>query len=426
MKVRPLLTLTIVLALHGCAMLPQSTPAPARLDLYRERHFEPRGVTPLTVQGETVRAAYEAYLTAGGSEPHRQEALKRLTDLEVEGVLTAPNEGADYRGAIGRYDTLLAQNPAGAIRETLLYGLARACAQQGETERQLAVMTQLLHEFPHSPYRTELEFRSGEYLFAARRYGEAATFYEAVLSNQALNDYQERARYKLAWSHYRRHRYDDAVTRFLEMFRYRITPQLVAHGEAIEALPLSEGDRALLSDVVRGVALAASAGDGGDLAERFTTEEDEAYAYLVYGTLVERYVDQDRYHDAAETARGFVQRWPRHAAAPRLQLRLLEVIAMGGFTARLEQERADFVKRYHPQGEHWPLLSPAVRAQLVEPLQTTLIGLAQRQHAKAQQSRASDDYRKAIHWYHQFLDGFPAHPEAWRMSFLLGNALYEN
>lgn len=422
---RPLFV-ALALALQGCAVLPEAALAPQRLDSYRDRQFEPRAGRPLEVEGEAVRAAYETYLSSGMDPARRREALRRLADLEVEGVIALRDGQGDYRDAIARYEALLQQTPAGAQREAMLYGLARALAQQGEVERQQTVMAQLLREFPESAHRIELQFRSGEHLFAARRYGEAASAYEAVLAHQALSNYHEKARYKLAWSHYRRHRYDEAVTRFLEMFRYRITPQLVAGGEAIEDLPLGEGDRALLADVVRGAALAASAADEPELARRFTSSSDEPYAYLVYGALVERYVDQDRYHDAAETAREFVQRWPRHPAAVSLQLRLLEVIALGGFTARLETERADFVNRYHPQGEHWHLLTPAARGQLAEPLQTTLMGLAQRAHAKAQRSRSQDDYRQAIRWYRSFLDGFPKHDEAWRMSFLLGDALYEN
>lgn len=426
MKNRRICLAALGLALQGCAVVPERSLPEPRLDTFRDRQFDPGEGAALDLDGATVRAAYEGYLQQGQEPRWRREVQRRLADLEVEGAVEPKSGSDDYHSAIRQYETLLAETPSGPQREPLLYGLARALAQQGEAERQQPVMAQLLREFPDSAYRTELEFRTAEYLFSQKRYREAASAYEAVLAHQELSTFQERARYKLAWSLHRDHRYSAAVNRFLEMFRYRMTPQLVAAGEGIEDLALSEGDRQLMQDVVRGVALAASSDDDVKLKQRFTTPADEPFAYLVYGALVERYVDQSRYHDAAETAREFVQRWPRHAAAPRLQLRLLEVIALGGFTARLEEERADFVDRYHPLGEHWRLLGATQRQLLAEPLQQSLIGLAQRGHAMAQRTRTARDYRLAIHWYRRFLDGFPDHPQAWRMSFLLGDALYEN
>jgi hypothetical protein len=135
------LVLAIVLALAACASGPKKTPVaePATL-----KSIEGRQVAVAPDQGvdkreETAAVAYKDFLKAAPRDPNRQEALRRLGDLEMDRVDSqAENAGTpkvDYGTAIKQYLDFLKSFPNDPNNDRVLYQLARAYASSRRRSR---------------------------------------------------------------------------------------------------------------------------------------------------------------------------------------------------------------------------------------------------------------------------------------------------
>ncbi|MCW8919113.1 MAG: tetratricopeptide repeat protein [Gammaproteobacteria bacterium] len=420
-----LLPALLAVALGGCVTL-QSTPSgeAVHLDELRDRHVYVGDSMPLNSDAAQLLQAYREVLLHHHDPALQREATKRVADLEVEGTMAAA--GDDYSGSIARYLEVLDAAPDHPDNEQVLYNLARAFAQQGEAGRQFKVMGDILTHFPESAYRPELLFRRGEHLFSRGDNREAVAHYEAVLQEGALNPFYEQALYKKAWGELRQMELQLAFDDFFHLVKRKLTPAMLSRGEPLEQLPLMRGEREMVADVLRGTTLAVALGSEDMLSRMFVDETLKPYAYLLYAVLVERYISQERYNDAAEAALGFVTRIPRHPYAPVLQLKVLESYRLGGFVRQLQQAREEFVERYRLQGEHWRFLPVKAQEFLQPHLKEINHALAANAHALAQRSGKAEDYDTAIHWYRRYLDSFPAESESAQLNFMLAEALFAN
>src|SRR5207342_3388419 len=113
--------------------------------------------------------AYRDFLAASPREPQRQEALRRLGDLEMDMVDTRSASGAtastDYKPAIAQYQDFLKTYPNDSGNDRVLYQLARAYELGGELETSLKTLDQLVLLYPTTRYRDEAQFRRGEMMF---------------------------------------------------------------------------------------------------------------------------------------------------------------------------------------------------------------------------------------------------------------------
>lgn len=415
------------LTLTGCVtapVQPQGGQA-AILDELADRHLYIGDSRPLQSTPQQLLQAYREVLRHHHDPELQREARKRVADLEVEGFMdTGGAADEDYSASIARYLDILNTDPQHPDNEHVLYNLARAFAQQGETKKQFRVMGDLLTQYPESGYRTELLFRRGEYLFSQGNNSEAVRHYRAILEVGELTPFYERALYKKGWGELRQMQLQQAFDDFFRLVKRKLTPAMLSKGEPLEQLPLSRGEREMVVDVLRGITLAAALSGEDMLARSFSDESLKPYAYLLYAVLTERYISQERYNDAAEAALTFVKRSPRHPYAPQLQLKVLESYRLGGFKRRLQQAREAFVERYRVAGEHWRFLPEAQQAFLKPHLKEINRALAANAHALAQRSGRMEDYGQAVYWYRRYLESFPAEPESAGINFMLAETLF--
>lgn len=423
MRQAALMGLAMLGGLVACTPVREPPPEPQTLQTLQEQRVYIGDGMPLRDNEAALIAAYERVERDSHEPQLRRRATQRLATLEVEGAISLPSpQGREYQQAVERYRALL-EGDVGADAESLLYRLARAYAQQGRDTEAYTAMGELLSRFPDSPNAVELHFRRGEYRFSHADYRGAETEYRAVLADGELGFFNEKALYKLGWSQHRQHHYQAAVETFMRLVRRKLTPQLLEQAPPLEQLPLGRGDRELVADVIRGASLSLVLGERAPAA---ALPDGGPYHYLLIEGMLEWYRQRNRYNDAVATARSFVSEHPRHPAAPRLQLQLLDIARQSGFRQLLFRERAAFVERYHKNGEHWHLLSPAHRQLLTAPLQKAMVRLAQVTHARAQRSGRDEDFHQAQRWYRHYLDAFPQGPQAAKMNFLLAESLYEN
>lgn len=339
----------------------------------------------------------------------------------------ASDSGApDYRSAIKLYQDYLKNFPKDPGNDRVLYQLARAYEQSGDLETALKTLDRLVKEYPNSRYRDEVQFRRGETLFATRDYAKAELAYDTVLHGDTKATYYERSLYMRGWSIYKQGRLEEA----LESFFGVLDLKLAGRGDELrlEAIPgLSRGDRELLEDTFRVTSLSLENLQGADSIPAYmTTPLRHEYEFRTYHQLAELYIAQERFKDAADTLDAFAHRYPLHPQSPLLQARVIEIDQRAGFATLALSAKKEFVEQY---GARSPFrqANPAVWDQKVQPIvKKDLAELARQYHASAQKTRKSEDYQEAIRWYRDYLESFPADPQAAQNNFLLAELLFED
>ena len=188
----------------GTAATAAGAPEPTLKDLKRPPP-EIRAGERVEPDAQRARELYRGVLDLEDGDPAmRTEAMRRLGDLQLEAGEAQRGEepgagagSAETRAAIENYTRLLEQQPDYPRADAILYQLARAWEAEGDTDRALACLDQLIARFPASPRIDEAYFRRGEILFIARRYDEAESAYRAVIAIGERSEFLEQSLYKL-------------------------------------------------------------------------------------------------------------------------------------------------------------------------------------------------------------------------------------
>ena len=392
-------------------------------------------------------AGYRAFLNTAPSHELRQEAMRRLGDLQLESAderqLADPDapaappgskpaapggtlSAADYRSAIKWYQDLLRAYPNYAGNDRVLYQLAKAHEQGGDLPQSLKVLDQLVAVYPHTVYRDEAQFRRGELLFTLRSYASAEQAYESIVRQGEASPFYERALYMHGWSLFKQLRYDTALNSFFGVLDRKLVGRI--SGTSIgELASLNRADRELVEDTFRVVSLSLSNLHGAEsIPEYFAAAGRRDYEFLVYQQLGDLYFKQERIKDAADTYSGFGRRYPTHPQAPLLQARVIEAYQQAGFATLALEAKKEFATRYGIHSDFRKVSSSAAYARVLPLLKSNQQDLARHYHASAQKTKASSDYQEAAHWYRAFLEAFPSDPQAPAMNFLLAEMLFED
>lgn len=413
--------------LAGCAGRPPAPEPPTLKTLAnREVKVEPdRGVQR---NEEAAALAYKDFLKAAPRDPHRQEALRRLGDLEMDRidnrVASGAADAADYRTAIARYQDFLKTYPNDPGNDRVLYQLARAYELSGQLETALKTLDRLVEVYPQSRYRDEAQFRRGEMLFTLRQYAKAEQAFAATMRAGRDTPYYERSLYMHGWTLFKQAKLEEALASFFTLFDLK----LAGKGDAeLEDLPgLTRADREVVEDTFRVASLALENLQGAATIPAFIdSPKRREYEFRVYQQLGELYLKQDRIKDAADTFAAFAQRQPLHARAPSMQARVIDIYAKGGFETLALEAKKSYVARYGARSE-FARANPAAWQASLPLVKTHLAELARHYHAAAQKSRKRDDYQEAVRWYRDYLDAFPDDPQAAHNNFLLAELLFED
>jgi soluble lytic murein transglycosylase len=96
----------------------------------------------------------------------------------------------DYALAQTEYQAALTSTNDATIQAAALWGLGRADMQAGNLGKALTDFSQLIADFPDSPYRAQAHFLRGDILYELERYGEAVAAYTTYLTlRPGLLDY---------------------------------------------------------------------------------------------------------------------------------------------------------------------------------------------------------------------------------------------
>jgi cellulose synthase operon protein C len=334
----------------------------------------------------------------------------------------APASGP--RAAIATYREILETYPYYSRRDQVLYQMARAYDELGETGNAIAVMEQLIAEHPSSRYRDEVEFRRGEYFFVRRDYRDAEHAYARIVATGPSSAYYELALYKLGWTLYKQQFYELSLDEFVAMLDYRLS-----NGYDFDN-PGEEEERRV-ADTFRVISLGLSNLGGPEVVdEYFASRGQRSYADRIYANLGEFYLEKLRYQDAASVYRSFIGLNPFHPRSPLFGMRIVEIYTEGGFSRLVVDSRKAFATEYALDAEYWNYHSADEMPEVVAYLKANLGDLASYYHARYQDEQLAEEqpvnFRESAEWYRRFLASFPAAPESPGINYRLADLFMEN
>ena len=441
----------IVAALAGCSITHDSDkkPEPTLASLKPATLPEQSQALP-QVGLPQVAAHYRDVLRTTNDPELRVQVNQRLADLQMlsgEQQQLAGKPGARYfDDTIKSYSELLAQHPDRPGNDRLLYQLSKAYDLDGRGDESLAVLQQLVRDYPQSEYYIEAQFRRGELLFARADYVQAETAYGEVVKKGAASSYYQNALYMQGWAQFKRASYDASLLSFTQTLDL-----LWKKGVSLDDLPRPQ--REIVSDALRVMSLIFSYDIYSDekaaatITHFYAKQGERHYNAELYRQLGALYLQQKRYRDAAETYRAYADAYPLSAQAPEMYVLLIGAFEDGNFPTEVLAEKAAFVKRFGIHGDYWAKAGDAARAPLRSHLKDYLTELAQFHHARAQQLKAQigkpaakdeekiadadkksasqQAFRQAGNYYREFIDTFPQDPQVGRMVFLLAESRFE-
>ena len=442
-------TLTIVLA-TGCSVVPKDD-SPTLKSL-EDRSIELDMTSKVTPSPAKAKQSYEAILKATTDDELRRRAMRRLADLElldapepidtpnkVEAVeaLTETETAPDLTKAIALYEGLLESFPNKKDNDRVLYQLARAYEETGDIEKSLDTLTILISKFPDTVYHDEAQFRRGEIFFVFQEFENAEKAYSSSLRLKKASPYYERGTYKLGWSVYKQERYIEAVDYFLALVDLKLGSNRLS--DDVEKFDfLSRGDIELIKDAFRVSSLAFSSLNGPDTIKEFFADKPiKNYEFLVYRSLGDFYLKQERYLEAGLAYQQFGAVRPEHPQGLLLMIDAIELYQSRGFSQRVLSAKIEIANRYSQYSAHW--LGGAhhgfneylirsdkkLEKRINKYIAATIEELGRYYHARAQKSSSANDYQEAIKWYQTFVHSFLQSPKTPEINFLLAEVLFE-
>jgi outer membrane protein assembly factor BamD (BamD/ComL family) len=391
-----------------------------------QRAVAPAAVRDTSLDAPAPRVAAE----------HESDAEFEKRATEQQDIASAQNQGVDLPGAenvarggpleaIAIYKRLLAEYPNYERSDQVVYQMARAYDELGQTEQAMEAMQRLVDQYGYSKYSDEVQFRRAEFFFTRSKYRDAEKAYQAITAAGPRSEYYELALYKLGWTFYKQDFYDEALNQYIALLDYKLSI-----GYDFDQRHEEEDDRRV-ADTFRVISLSFSNLGGLEvLPEYFATNGGRDYEDRIYKNLGEFYLEKLRYQDAAAVYASFVKLHPLHRVSPLFSMRVIEVYQKGDFPKLVVESKKSFAKDYGLKAEYWRHFDVNASPEVLAYLKTNLKDLANHYHSLYQDASASEDkpanYREALAWYREFLASFPQDAESPSINYQVADLLLEN
>ena len=356
---------------------PQALPAPRQ------------GFAPAAVRDTSLDAPAGAVAAAHESDEEFERRATQQQDLgsaSARGVDLPGGESLPHSGpleAIAIYKRLLAEYPNYERSDQVIYQMARAYDELGQTEQAMEAMQRLVDEYGYSKYSDEVNFRRAEYFFTRSKYRDAERAYQAITSMGARSEYYELALYKLGWTLYKQDFYEDALHQYMALLDYKLSI-----GYDFDQRHEEEDERRV-ADTFRVISLSFSNLGGVEvLPEFFASYGAREYEDRIYRNLGEFYLEKLRYQDAATAYASFVKLHPLHRASPRFSMRVIEIYQQGDFPKLVVESKKDFARDYGLRAEYWRHFDVNESPEVLSFLKTNLRDLANHYHSLYQDESA--------------------------------------
>lgn len=353
-------------------------------------------------------------------EQGAEKALEAEQRVDGEQVAEIDTEQVNINSAIHQYERLLTLYPNYAGNDRVMYQLARGHELNGDLEKSLGVLTNLVKQYPNQPNKDELQFRRGEILFSFRDFEAAEKAYASVLAMSSKGAFYERSMFKHGWSVFKQ----GDTQRSLDSY-FAVLDRSFEGGRDLADFSRSELE--LLEDTLRIVSLSFSYLKGHkSVAAFFKSYGHREYEFRIYERLADLYLTQERTVDASETFMAFVEASPQHRYAPLFTVRVIDIYKQAGQKDALLRAKANLVMGYGVGTAFWKNHDDQLLTQMLPHLKSNLDDLTRYYHARAQETKKLPDYRVAAHWYRTYVRAFPDDKETPAKNMLLAESLLDS
>lgn len=342
----------------------------------------------------------------------RQLALQRQQLLELE-------HGHVTQERLASIEQQAKTLPSDASSAVLLYQLARRQLAAGKQAKALATLVQLTEDYPRSPLWREAQFRRAELQFSQRAYAAAALSYGQLIAGKATQPYYKEALYKLGWSHLKMGSLGTMQESFYDLL------DVLALGDDIEALPTT--DQAMARDALRALAITYMDTKGvGAIGSYWDARKKlPPYQSLIYQTLAEKYLEQQRYSEAGDTFATLAKQLPQHPRTVHTLMRAAEAYEHAGLSNQAQAIRTALLKQHELPGRAVLSQTGATTTGINEELAQAQLQSAKYYHGQAQQTGKRELFSQAVLAYQRFIQQFPQSAMQGEAQFLEGEVQTE-
>ncbi len=399
---------------------------------------------------DTLVVTYQEILTVTDDPDIHRRVLHRLAGLEMlrgeENLYEQDRIGGQFNLAVASYLALLKNNPGHADNDKLLYQLSKAYDLDGRLDESMAVLTELVNDYPASQHYAEAQFRRAEIFFSNSDYLRAEQAYAQVIAQGESNHHYANALYMHGWSQFKREHYRSSLQSFSAVLDLNVPADNNLEN-------LRRGQRELTLDAFRVMSVVFSYLDGPQtIAQTYNAFGERHYLPLLYENLAQLYLEKERYRDSAQAYRAYIKQYPQSDRSPVFYTGLINAYLQGGFAADVLTEKENYIRYYGIHSDYWMRKSEASRDYVRPSLQKYLPELARHYHAQAQgvteqlktpkaiknkkgkplgrdglekmRVLAVTDYLKAGDYYQEFIDSFPQDDQVPEMHFLLAESRF--
>ncbi len=435
MALKTSLYILLVLLLAAC-----STPQPPRTlgDIDITDNHQQRIITSSAARSnEEIREAYARYLShSGKSDRSRATAINRLAELEFElgsktahenDLLNGTNEEKIDAAYIGRLNKMielvtysLTEYPNAQGNDKLLYNLANAYDQKGDSKKSVAALDKIVREYPDSQYYIESQFRVAEDYYSKRDYVSAEDAYTKVIFSIDGNKFIEKSLLKRGWARFKLNYYQEAVDDFLEAVIY--------HGFT-DPHELKDIEKDIFDEYFRAIGLSFSyMGDLNEVYRYIGNRSELKYIYQIYKSISDIYLKQNRYSDSAETLTYFTKKYPDSRHIPESHRKVIDIWRQAGFLTKYYAAIDTFYLEYNPKSRYWTAKNVDLKTQreVEHSLKEYTLLMAMHFHSNYQATKKEPAFYNAKKWYQRFLTHYSQHSRKENIHFLYAELLSEH
>ena len=431
MRSKHFLIFSTLLAIGACSSNSKQLETIASIKARDINLVEPQGDLP--IDETTARKYYSEFLSITTDYQMYSQALRRMADLQLKigeeqlsGDTKQEVEGGqrDTQASIRLYTTYLESHPNHPNNDQILYQLAKAYELNGQPKKSLEVLDRVMHFYPNTSYRDEVQFRRGEMLFLLKRYQSARQAYSDIIQHNQESLFFEKAMYKYGWTLFKTNNYKESLNSFFAIMDRKQQQGMLKMDGAADNLVGTE--RELIIDTLRAISLSFSYQHGEyTVTDYFTESGSRPYEPLIYLSLGRLHMEKERTKDAADTYMSYVQRYPASPLAPEFHTEAINAYQKGGLHTLVLPAKEKFVTLYGVGSAYWNQQNPEAHERIKPLLAKHITEIATYYHAVARKSKKSKEFLKAANWYEMYIKNFPKDAKTANMNFLKAEALFD-
>ncbi len=339
--------------------------------------------------------------------------LLEMPDAPAPPQLRHTKSMHQYRTAIEKYpktkDIFIAANR---------YSLAWCYNDLGHFDSAVSQMTEVAHNFKHSPFAPQAWMYLGEHYFDIGNLDSAIYAYRAVMKYPE-SEWFDDALYKLAWTQYRNSNPEKAISSFLavvDLGKDKKAGKALLEKESIDYIAISFSETDSLTD--KGLKRAAI------FCKKLG---DPPKGMQILHRLGDIYAKQGRNKMAIDAYKKLLDMYPGYFKSPLVESKIIKISSKNLSPDRINQKRIELFHKYNRKGKWATTQVSKENIDFADSVAANeLYETAINYHQSALQKNDTSSYAKALASYRDYIKFYPASKLANECHYNLAEILFSS